>query len=231
VTGWATAWDPERAPARTHDRAPVTELEAARVSYRRGGRQILDDVSLGAYSGEALAITGPSGSGKSSLLALLAGLEVPDDGMVLVDGEPLAGQPPGLGLVLQGYGLVSILTAAENVEVVLQSGPLEPAEIRQRSAEMLEAVGLEGVEDHLVEQLSGGQQQRVAIARALIVEPDVLLVDEVTAELDSRSTDRVLRLLFDVADRGGILVMATHDPAVADECHQVARLVDGRLAD
>jgi putative ABC transport system ATP-binding protein len=231
MTGWATAWDPDRAPARSHERSPVAELEAAHVSYRRGGRQILDDVSLGAYSGEALAITGPSGSGKSSLLALLAGLERPDEGAVLVDGQPLVGQPPGLGLVLQGYGLVSILTAAENVEVVLQGGPLEPDEIRQRSAEMLEAVGLEGVEDHMVEQLSGGQQQRVAIARALVVEPDVLLVDEVTAELDSRSSDQVLRLLFRIADRGGIVVMATHDPAVADECHRAAKLVDGRLAE
>jgi ABC-type lipoprotein export system ATPase subunit len=213
------------------DRHEVGELAAARVAFRRDGRQILDDVSVRAYAGEALAVTGPSGSGKSSLLALLAGLEAPDDGAVTVDDVPVdGGVPAGFGLVLQGYGLVSVLTAAENVEVVLQGRGLARAEVRDRAQAVLEAVGLEDVVDHLVDQLSGGQQQRVAVARALVVEPTVLLADELTAELDAESARHVLHLVMGIARRGGVVVVATHDDAVARACHAELRLVDGRVA-
>jgi putative ABC transport system ATP-binding protein len=138
-----------------------------------------------------LAVTGPSGSGKSSLLALLDGLEPPDSGTVSRTGAQTAGTvPDGYGLVMQGYGLVGVLSAAENVEVVLQGQGLDRNDILDRAEDVLAALGLEEVADHLVEQLSGGQQQRVAIARALVVEPTVLLADELTAELDhvSRGT-------------------------------------------
>jgi heme ABC exporter ATP-binding subunit CcmA len=212
-------------------RAPVRELVARDLAYVRGGRQILADVSLTAWAGEVLAVTGPSGSGKSSLLALLAGLDHPDSGQVLVDGQPLgSGVPDGFGLVLQGYGLVSVLTAAENVEVVLQGRGLARAEVRDRAEAALAAVGLADVEDHLVEQLSGGQQQRVAVARALVMEPTVLLADEFTAELDHESSHRILALVLAVAQRGGLVVIATHDRAVAEACDHELRLVDGRLA-
>ena len=116
-------------------RARVTELVGTGLSYARDGRQILADVSVAAYPGEPLAVTGPSGSGKSTLLALLAGLEPPDAGTVTVDGDPVGrGVPDGFGLVLQGYGLVSVLTAAENVEVALQGRGLSRDEVRDRAA-------------------------------------------------------------------------------------------------
>jgi len=205
-------------------------LTADRVSYRRAGRMVLDEVSVSAYPGEVLAITGPSGSGKSSLLALLAGLEPPDGGTVSRTGAQVQGTvPDGYGLVLQGYGLVSVLSAAENVEVVLQGRGLDRNDILDRAEDALAVLGLSDVADHLVEQLSGGQQQRVAIARALVVEPAVLLADELTAELDHDSRLRVLERVFALADRGSTVVICTHDPEVAARCHRQIELTNGRL--
>jgi putative ABC transport system ATP-binding protein len=212
------------------NRVAVAQLLGRGLSFARAGRQILAEVDVEVYAGEALAVTGPSGSGKSSLLALLAGLERADTGEALVDGAALSGQvPPGFGLILQGYGLVSILTAAENVEVVLQGLGLSRGEVRARAGAALEAVGLDDVSDHLVEQLSGGQQQRVAVARALVIEPAVLLADEFTAELDADSRGHILHLVLGVARRGGVVVVATHDREVADLCHNELRLTDGRV--
>ncbi|HTZ44787.1 MAG TPA: ATP-binding cassette domain-containing protein [Jatrophihabitans sp.] len=205
-------------------------VAAEQVSYRRGGRTILDAVSVAAYPGEVLAVTGPSGSGKSSLLALLAGLELPDAGTVRRAAATAGvGVPPGYGLVLQGYGLVSVLTAAENVEVVLQAQRLNRNEVRDRAEDALAAVGLADVADHLVEQLSGGQQQRVAIARALVIEPAVLLADELTAELDHESRQRVLDRVFRLAEAGSTVVLCTHDPELAAACHREIRLTNGTI--
>nr|MDQ2959310.1 ATP-binding cassette domain-containing protein [Actinomycetota bacterium] len=188
-------------------------LTAQAVRYQRAGRMILDEVTVSAYPYEVLAITGPSGSGKSSLLALLAGLEPPDQGSVSrAAPSPAEGVPEGYGLILQGYGLVSVLTAAENVEIVLQGQRMGRSELRDRAEDVLDAVGLAEVLDHLVEQLSGGQQQRVAIARALVTDPSVLLADELTAELDHRSREKVLSRVFALAEKGSTVVICTHDP-------------------
>jgi len=213
-----------------HAASGAATLVADRVSYRRAGRTVLDEVSVSAFPGEVLAITGPSGSGKSSLLALLAGLEPPDGGTVSRLGpQPEGTVPAGYGLVLQGYGLVSVLSAAENVEVVLQGQGLERNDILDRAEDALAVLGLEEVADHLVEQLSGGQQQRVAIARALVIEPSVLLADELTAELDHASRLRVLDRVFALADNGSTVVICTHDPDVAARCHRQIELTNGRL--
>lgn len=223
--------DPYRPGDPLRNRATVAEVVGLGLGFVRGGREILADVDIEVYAGEALAVIGPSGSGKSSLLALLAGLEHPDSGQVLVDGLGIGNEvPAGFGLVLQGYGLVSVLTAAENVEVVLQGMGLSRGEVRARAGAALESVGLDDVADHLVEQLSGGQQQRVAVARALVIEPAVLLADEFTAELDADSRGHVLNLVLAVARRGGVVVIATHDHAVADACTSQLRLADGRVA-
>ena len=210
--------------------AGTATVAADGVSYRRAGRTILDNVSVSAYPNEVLAITGPSGSGKSSLLALLAGLEPPDDGTVSRTGPiPKEGVPERYGLVLQGYGLVSVLTAAENVEIVLQGQGADRLDLADRAEDALAAVGLADVADHLVEQLSGGQQQRVAIARALVTDPLVLLADELTAELDHVSRTTVLERVFALADGGSTVVLCTHDPELAASCHRQIELTNGRV--
>ena len=203
-------------------------ISTEQVSYVRGGRTVLDQVTVTALPGESLAVMGPSGSGKTSLLALLAGLERPDGGSV--ERDPSA----RIALVLQGYGLVGVLTAAENVEAPLQAGVagrLSRDETRERSRGALAAVGLDELADHLIEELSGGQQQRVAIARALVVEPTVVFADELTAELDHEWKHVVTSLVLDVAHRGGIVVLATHDADLARRCDRVVRIADGRIAD
>lgn len=215
--------------------SPAEELATSGLGYVRAGRAILTDVTLTAYAGSALAVTGPSGSGKSSLLALLAGLERPTTGEVRLAGVPLRPGDPGLrqrfGLILQGYGLVSVLTAAENVELVLQARGLPAVEVIERARALLDRVGMAEVADHLVEELSGGQQQRVAVARALVADPEVVLADEPTAELDAGNRQLILTLLLDEARRGRIVVLASHDREVADACDRELHLVDGRLQD
>jgi ABC-type lipoprotein export system ATPase subunit len=196
------------------------DVAATMVTYRRDGRTILDHVSLTARSGEVTAIVGPSGSGKSSLLAILAGIEQPDSGTV-TNSFP----PEQISLILQAYGLVSLLTAAENVEIALQSdNRLTPAEIRSRAAVALGLVGLTAVADHLTESLSGGQQQRVAIARALVTHPQLLIADEFTAELDTASRDHMNALIQKVAHDGGTVIIATHDIDVSRSADQVITL-------
>ena len=174
-----------------------------------------------------MAVTGPSGSGKTSLLAIISGLAAPAGGEVYLDGTRLtgfAGPSAGVALVLQGYGLVSLLTAAENIEVALRAAgrPARAAQAAARAA--LEQVGVGDHAGQIVEELSGGQQQRVAIARALALRPRLLIADEPTAELDPAARAIVLAQVFDVATAGGSLVVATHDPEIAERCDRTLDL-------
>jgi len=209
-------------------------LIAADVAYRRGGRTVLDGLSMSVGAGEMVAVVGPSGSGKSSLLAVLGGLEPPDSGTVRLDDEPLrVGDPVQrrrFGLVLQGYGLLTLLTAAENVEIALQARGVIGQEARLLAGDALAELGIAEVSRKLVEKLSGGQQQRVAIARALVTSPDVVLADEPTAELDHGSQDVVIEALRTAADNGAAVVIATHDPEVAAQCDRALRFHEGMLA-
>jgi putative ABC transport system ATP-binding protein len=201
-------------------------LEARGLRYIRDGQLILAGLDVTVGPGESLAVTGPSGSGKTSLLAILSGLTAPTAGEVLIDGTRLtgfAGPAREVAVVLQGYGLVSLLTAAENIEVALRAAGRPPTAARAALA----GVGLDGHADQLVEELSGGQQQRVAVARALALTPRLLIVDEPTAELDPASRAVVLARIFGVTAHGGALVMATHDPEVAERCD---RILDLRVA-
>jgi putative ABC transport system ATP-binding protein len=201
------------------------------VGVVRAGRPVLQEVSFVAEAGEVLALTGPSGSGKSTLLAVIAGLEPVTTGAIRWGEElvsPTWRMRQRWGIVLQGYGLVSLLTAQENVELVLQAQGLPRDEVRDRAAEALGRVGLERVGDHLIDQLSGGQQQRVAVARAIVGRPAVLLADEPSAELDAATRDRVLHVLVAEAHRGAVVLLATHDRIVADAAHVEIALHDGR---
>jgi putative ABC transport system ATP-binding protein len=200
-------------------------LEARGLQFEIGGRVILEDVDLDVGPGECLAIVGPSGSGKTTLLALLAGLATPTAGSVRVDGRPVDRiSHADLAVVLQGYGLVSLFTAAENVEAALRAAGREPREVGETATAALDSLGLTGHEEQLIEELSGGQQQRVAVARALALRPQLLIADEPTAEQDKASRQLVLGRLFDVRNRDGSLVIATHDPEVAERCDLVLEL-------
>jgi ABC-type lipoprotein export system ATPase subunit len=201
-------------------------VQARGVVVVRGGRRVVDGVDVDVEPGRLLGVTGPSGSGKSTLLAVLAGLITPDEGTV----SP-ADRSGRTGIVLQGYGLLPVLTASENVELPLQLRGVDPGEIRARAQEALERAGLDEAGDRLAEELSGGQRQRVAVARALVSEPGLLVADEPTAELDADTASIVLGALRAEADAGSAVVLATHDPDVAAFCDATIHLVDGRRED
>jgi putative ABC transport system ATP-binding protein len=209
-------------------------LSARDVTVVRGGRTILDGVTVTAEPGERVAVVGPSGAGKSTLLATLAGLERPDSGTVQLGQAEIHGTEAlrRFGIVLQGYGLLSLLTAAENVELALQARRVPSARVKTAAAGLLAAVGLAARADHLVEELSGGEQQRVAVARALVTDPDVILADEPTAELDAAARGLVLDLLLETGAgirSGRTLLIATHDPEVAARCDRTVTVSAGRI--
>jgi putative ABC transport system ATP-binding protein len=211
----------------------VTTLTARGLAVRLGDRLVLDDVDLEAAGGELVALVGPSGSGKTTLLQVLAGEVAPDAGEVQVDGSTLR---PGdrqhtarLGRVLQLHALVPVLTAAENVELALRVRGFPGAAARERAEQALARVGLGEVPDRLVTRLSGGQQQRVAVARALATGPAVVLADEPTSELDAATRDVVVGELRREAARGALVLVATHDAAVARACDRQVSLAAGRV--
>jgi putative ABC transport system ATP-binding protein len=202
-------------------------LEARGLSYRRDGQQILAGISLSVAPGQSLAVTGPSGSGKTSLLAILAGMTAPTTGTVLISGQPLtrfARPADGVSVVLQGYGLVALLTAAENVEVALWAAGRSPKAARREARAALELLGLLPQAGQLVHQLSGGQQQRTAVARALALKPRLLIADEPTAELDPDARGVALDRMFAEVQNGAAMVLATHDPDVSEQCDRILDL-------
>jgi len=202
-------------------------LEARGVGYAVAGRLIFAGVDLSVEAGHSVAVTGPSGSGKTSLLAILAGLTPPSEGTVLIDGEPVtrfAGPARGVSVVLQGYGLVSLLTAAENVEVALRAAGHPARTARTAALAALDELGLLPHADQLTHELSGGQQQRTAVARAIALQPRLLIADEPTAELDPAARTLALARMFALVEVGSALVLATHDPEVAERCDQVLDL-------
>ena len=195
---------------------------------------ILSDVSMLATPGRMVAVTGSSGSGKTTLLSVLGGLLRPDEGEVAYGDEPVGtrgGEPRrGTALVLQTYGLVPSLTAEENVAIALRARRTPPRQAAARALKSLQRLGVGDLAERLVTELSGGQLQRVAVARALAVDPDVLLADEPTSELDEHNRDMVVGELRLQADQGAVVVLATHDPEVAALCDDEVHLVDGRVA-
>lgn len=199
----------------------------------------LDRVSLDVPAGTLTAVAGPSGSGKSSLLAVAATLITPDSGLVVIDGTPTTGLSRGqltalrrdkIGMVFQQPNLIASLTAAEQLEVIAHLSRRPPRQARQRARELLGAVGLAAQAGRRPHQLSGGQRQRVNIARALMNDPAVLLVDEPTSALDHQRGAAIIDLLAGLTrQRGTATVLVTHDRAHLGQADQVAEVTDGQL--
>jgi putative ABC transport system ATP-binding protein len=196
------------------------------------------DVSLRIGAGDHVAVRGPSGCGKSTLLHILGCVEPPSSGTLLFDGRDVGGLPDAarsllrlrqIGFVFQRFFLLPMLTAAENVELPQSEAGIPKAERRQRTAELLQYVGLAARADHRPSQLSGGEMQRVAIARALANRPRLLLADEPTGELDSSTGAQIAALLDRVNADGTALVVVTHDEALAERARRVVRMADGRI--
>ncbi|WP_433826405.1 ABC transporter ATP-binding protein [Actinoplanes sp. CA-015351] len=208
-------------------------VEAAELAHG-AGEPVLSGVTVTARPGELLAVTGTSGAGKTTLLSAMAGMLTPRSGSVTVDGTALGDRDQavarGVVLIPQENGLAAILTAAENIAVAVIATGGTPADARRRTAESLDALGLSGQANQLIDELSGGQQQRTAIARGLALRGDVLLADEVTSELDAANRQKVLDLLRAEADRGVAVVLATHDPETAAACDREVHLADGVLS-
>jgi putative ABC transport system ATP-binding protein len=223
------------------DAPPVVAARGVTKVYRLDGVEVraLDGIDLAVGQGDSLAIMGPSGSGKSTLLGLLGGLDRPTDGSLafggrevgeLSDDELARVRNQVVGFVFQSFQLLPRTTAVANVGLPLVYRGLGRAERRRRAVEALRSVGLGQRLQHRPSQLSGGEQQRVAIARALITEPAMLLADEPTGNLDSRSGEELLDLLARLhAERGVAVVVVTHDPGVAERFERVVVVRDGRL--
>jgi putative ABC transport system ATP-binding protein len=215
------------------------KLTGVSKSFRQSGKQVhaLRGVELTVNVGEHIAVQGPTGGGKSTLLQILGALDVPSSGEVELNGNPVSKMSRSeltklrgslIGFIFQNYNLIPTMTAQENVEVALVAVGVDASERRARATEMLTKVGLADRLQHLPAELSGGQQQRVAIARAMVKNPAVLLADEPTGNLDEQTRDEIMDLLeAQVAENSITLIVVTHDSAVAKRASRRLNIKDG----
>ncbi|WCR28230.1 ABC transporter ATP-binding protein [Paenibacillus thiaminolyticus] len=218
----------------------VIHIENMSKAYRMGGEEMLslNEVNLTVYAGEMMAIIGPSGSGKSTLMNMMGCLDTPTSGTYWLDGQEvskLSGNQLAdirnqkIGFIFQSFYLLPALTAMENVELPLIYRGMPAKKRHELAVQALTQVGLESKLNFFPRQLSGGQQQRVAIARALVGEPPVILADEPTGALDTKTGLEVLAIMKDLNRKGHTIVLITHDPDVAEEAGSVVRIQDGRI--
>jgi putative ABC transport system ATP-binding protein len=222
--------------------APLIQVLQVYKSYRRDSLEIpvLRNINLEIAQGEFVAFMGPSGSGKTTLLNLIAGIDKPSSGRILIDGtdvgelretELAVWRARHVGFIFQFYNLIPVLTAVENVELPLILTPLSKAERRAHAETALNVVGLGDRLDHYPRQLSGGQEQRVAIARAIATDPAILVADEPTGDLDKTSAEEVLELMERLnRELNKTILMVTHDPRAAERARSVRHLEKGELA-
>jgi putative ABC transport system ATP-binding protein len=225
--------------ATTSPETPVIAVHGVSKSYGRDEKRItvLGDLEFTAARARTIAITGPSGSGKSTLLGLLAGLDQPDAGKILMDGLDVTRMSQAalatfrartVGIVFQQFHLIQTLTALENISLPLEIAGVTDA--GEQASQRLAAVGLADRAGHLPSQLSGGEYQRVAIARALVVKPKILLADEPSGNLDIKTGEKITDLLFDlVRKEGTTLILVTHNEELAARCDERYQLRDGQL--
>ena len=220
----------------------MIEAEGVSKIYRAGDVRVpaLRSVDLSVERGEFTAIAGPSGSGKSTLLNILSGLDSPTSGRVLLGGRPISEmggralsdfRRDHIGFIFQAYNLIPVLTVLENIEYVMLLQGVPQQARRERVREILALVGLEGMEGRRPPQLSGGQQQRVAIARAMVSEPDLILADEPTANLDSNTGSALLDLMRELNTRRRMtFLFSSHDQMIMDRAKRLVVLKDGQIA-
>ena len=222
---------------------PIVEVRGLTKTYGSGDTTVaaLDSVNMSVDAGEFVAVMGPSGCGKSTLLNLVGGLDKPTSGQVLIDGTDIATMSDStvtrlrrrnLGFVFQFFNLIPVLTVTENAALPLTLDGTSQTAARAKAAEWLEKVGLGNKLGSRPDQLSGGQQQRVAVARALVTDPALVLADEPTGNLDTKSADEIAELLKQAADEWGrAVVMVTHDPHIASHAGRIVFMRDGRIVD
>lgn len=221
----------------------MVEVKDVSKTYTQGNIQIhaLAHVSLDVQKGEFCALAGPSGSGKTTLLNLMGGLDKPNNGEIILDGETLTGLSQSklaqmrlnkIGFVFQAYNIIPVLSARENVEYVMLMQGVPAKQRKQRARAVLDDVGLSGMHDRRPAELSGGQQQRVAVARALVSNPAIILADEPTANLDSQTGQGLLEMMARMNEqRKATFIFSTHDRMVMDFARRIIRLKDGVVVD
>jgi putative ABC transport system ATP-binding protein len=219
----------------------IVELRGLDKHYQQGELKVkaIDNVSLTIEKGDFVALCGPSGSGKTSILNLIGGLDSATSGKVLLEGVDLSALSNGdlaekrknrVGFVFQSYNLIPVLTAYENAAFVLELQNVEPALIRAKVMKALADVGLAGMEDRRPDQMSGGQQQRVAIARAIVTSPAIVLADEPTANVDSKTAELLLDLMEKLnREQGVTFLFSTHDQHVMDRAKRIIQIIDGQV--
>ena len=219
----------------------MIETENLKKTYKQGSLKVkaVDNVNLEISDGEFTAIVGPSGSGKTTLLNCIGGLDDPTSGNVIIDDEVISSYSSGqmikfrlnnIGFVFQAYNLIPVLTAKENIEMVMLMQGYNKQDMDQRSSDLLSEVGMENMYKRRQAELSGGQQQRVAVARALASKPKFILADEPTANLDSKSTAKLLDIMSRLNKQENItFVFSTHDQRVIDRARRVVTLEDGKI--
>jgi putative ABC transport system ATP-binding protein len=219
---------------------PLIQISSLMKSYKLGGETVyaLNDVSLNIEKGEFLAIIGPSGSGKSTLMNMIGCLDRPDAGEYYLDGKEIGRMNDNdlamirnqkIGFIFQNFNLLTKLTALENVELPLIYSGASAKERRENAMESLTNVGLKDRAGQLPTQLSGGQQQRVAIARALAGNPSILLADEPTGALDSKTSMEIMQLMKELNEAGNTIILITHDLSIAKQAKRMVRIQDGQL--
>lgn len=220
---------------------PIVQLKNVSKTYHQGKIEVkaVDHFSIDIQKGDFAALCGPSGSGKTSVLNLIGGLDVPTEGEVWVDqinlatlgGSALSNMRKNrIGFVFQSYNLIPVMTAYENAEFVLNLQGVSDSECHDRVMATLKDVGLEGLEKRQPDEMSGGQQQRVAIARAIVTQPAIILADEPTANVDSRTAESLLDLMQQLnKEKGVTFLFSTHDQHVMDRARRLIRLLDGQL--